>query len=199
MIGSYCMKHSPTQHLSDEALAEKAREDVVFLEPLIERYEPKLRRYIMRISSFCPDTVDEILQEIFLKLWKNLNAFRNEVKFSSWIYRIAHNETISTFRRWQARGEHQQTELDDSLFVAAQTNLTKELDVKLSGHNVQKVLQKMPEKYREILVLKFLEDLSYDEISDILHMPGGTVATRINRAKKSFQDTAKQLRISFHT
>lgn len=185
--------------LSDEQLVQHSREDVEAFGPLIERYEKKLTHYILRLSNISYEEAEEILQEVFVKVWKNLNGFRGDVKFSSWIYRITHNETISHFRKRKSRGQLDQVSGDDSLFDSISDNedFVKEFDAKLSAERVYKILNGLDVKYRELLVLKFLEDKSYEEISDILKLPSGTVAVRINRAKKKFRDRAERLSIDF--
>jgi len=142
---------------------------------------------------------EEILQEVFVKVWKNLREFDGSVKFSSWIYRITHNETISAFRKSQSRGEKEQVSLDEDLFQIPSTELdiSQTIDQKITAPIVHKILNGLSPKYREILVLKFLEDKSYEEISDILKKPMGTVATLINRAKKAFRESAERQKITF--
>ncbi len=187
-----------TKKLSDEELVQKSLQNVDYFGSLMERFEPKLIRYVLRISSFSLEEAEEIIQEVFLKTWKNLNAFSGEVKFSSWIYRITHNETISAFRKYKSRGHDQKID-DEKAFelIASEVDLPKELDQKLNAHTVRSTLNQMKEKYREVLILKFLEDKSYEEISDILQKPMGTVATLINRAKESFREIATRKNIQF--
>ena len=186
-----------SREATDEKLVELALEDVDWFGLLVERYEARLKRYILRISSFPIETVEEILQDVFLKTWKNLNGFSGQVKFSSWIYRIAHNETISAFRKAKSRGHDQQVELDETLFLPDNTDFVKEFDQQLTAHKIKKTLEHLPEKYREALVLRFLEDQSYEEIADILRCPMGTVATLISRAKKQFRNEAEKQDIQF--
>src|SRR5574344_1375579 len=66
---------------------------------IINKYEERMTRYIKRLGSLSSDDIEDLLQDIFLKVYKNLNNFNPELKFSSWIYRIAHNETINKFKK----------------------------------------------------------------------------------------------------
>jgi len=182
---------------TDEELAIMAEGNIAVFEELISRYEKKLMRYIARIANFSNEENEEVLQEIFIKVWKNINSFSSDLKFSSWIYRIAHNETISIYRKAKSRGISDQVELNDELFLPSKIDFVKELDDKISSHNIQNVLLEMDTKSREILVLKFLEEQSYEEISDILKLPMGTIATRINRAKEKFRGILNKLKIKF--
>lgn len=186
------------EKFTDKYLVKKSLEDVTFFADLIARYEGKLLNYILRISSLPVEEAEEALQEIFLKTWRNLRAFDQTLKFSTWIYRIAYNHTISLHRKRESRGQSTQISIEaEKLDFLADSDLLADFDQQVSSENIQAVLDEMPDKYRDILVLKFLEEKSYDEISDILRKPLGTVATLINRAKKSFRATAQNLNIKF--
>ncbi len=166
-----------------------------FFACLIKKYEQPLLRYIQRISSFNLETAEDILQEAFIKVYQNLNEFDPGLKFSSWLYRIVHNQTISHYRRIknQPQGIYQTDDNDELNRLASQINIEHEINNRLNREIINKILNKMDIKYREVLVLKFLEEKSYEEISDILKKPMGTVATLINRAKKQFkQELIKQ-------
>ena len=177
--------------LSDEAVVKAAQKDLEHFGILVERYETKLKFYILRISHFSDLEAEEILQEVFIKAWKNLNEFDETLKFSSWIYRIAHNETISAFRKAKSRGDTERAELEPELFysLADEHNFIDDLDRKINAQEVQQILATLSENYREVLILRFVEDKSYEEIGDILMKPGGTVATLINRAKAQFKES----------
>jgi len=181
--------------LTDEALAQVALQDMQAFEALIERYQGKLKHYVARISHFSEMECEEILQDIFIRIWKNLNDFDSDMKFSTWAYRIAHNCTISAWRKAKSRGDTERAELDPELFdqIADEFDFIKDVEAKFTAERVHAVLEKLPEKYRHILVLRFLEDLSYEEISDVLQKPPGTVATLLNRAKSQFKSTYNQL------
>jgi RNA polymerase sigma-70 factor (ECF subfamily) len=179
-----------TQDLSDEAVVKAAQTDLDMFGVIVERYEQKLKFYILRISNVSDLEAEELLQDIFLKVWKNLNGFDEGLKFSSWIYRIAHNETISSFRKQKSRGEDKRTDLESELFenLPDDSDFTKEFDQKLNAHQVRSILESLTENYREVLVLRFIEDKSYEEIGDILMKPSGTIATLISRAKAQFKE-----------
>lgn len=186
------------ENLSDEALIQKSIENIDYFAELVQRYEVKLLSYIMRISAFGRVESEEILQEVFIKCWRNLYDFDPKLKFSSWIYRITHNETISAFRKAQSRGDDKHISIESNqIDVFDNIDLSDEFDTNISGDQIQHILEDLSAKYRDILVLKFLEEKSYEEISDILQMPMGTVATNINRAKKKFQAAAETAGIKF--
>lgn len=162
---------------------------------LVERYEEKLLRYISRISMGTKEDAEDLLQDVFLSAYKNLNDFDQDLKFSSWVYRISHNKVISHFRKITARPKTTTYEGDSQLLniLASEEDIAKSLEKKHTAEDVRKTLDKLDERYREVLVLKFLEEKDYKEISDILEKPMGTVATLISRAKKQFKETVDQL------
>ena len=178
----------------DAALVAAALQDLEQFEKLVERYEAPLLRYILRISNFNKADAEDVLQEVFLKTWTNLNGYRSDMPFKSWIYRIAHNTVISTFRKYKTRGAQNSVDFDESLYEIRSEELGPEddLDSKQHALRVQKVLQTLPLRYREVLILRFFEEQDYEAISDILHKPSGTVATLIRRAKKMFQEHWKR-------
>ena len=183
--------------LSDKEIVKESLADIDYFSCLYDRYELKLLRYVKRITLIEDEHAKDILQEAFIKIWRNLNGFDQSLKLSSWIYRIVHNETISYWRQKKSYGRDKQIQLDDNLFedipVDFETNEDKEQKKILTNE----VLELLPLKYKTVLVLKFMEGLSYQEISDVLKIPEGTVATRINRAKKNFIKIASNKQISF--
>lgn len=183
--------------LTDEQLIALVLKDENFYAVLIERYEEKLTRYILRISGGSKEDVEDTLQDVFISAYKNLNDFDQSLKFSSWIYRIAHNKVISHFRKITARPKTVTYEGDNQLLniLASDHDMAKDLERKYTGEEVRNVLEKMDDRYKEVLVLKFLEEKDYKEISDILQKPMGTVATLINRAKKQFKEKSDERNI----
>lgn len=154
---------------------------------LIERYETKLRRYIMRLGVRMVDDQDDVLQETFIKAYRNLNSFDTTLSFSSWIYRIAHNEAMTWFRRRSVRPEgNMVSDGEEVLDFIASTQDSPEVrfDLGLNAAEMTAALGKIDDKYREVLILRFFEHKEYDEISDILQIPIGSVGTLIHRGKK---------------
>jgi RNA polymerase sigma-70 factor (ECF subfamily) len=184
---------------TDEELVALTLKNQDFFACLIERYEPKLMRYIRRISSATQEDAEDLLQEIFIKVYRHLNDFDGRLKFSSWIYRIAHNQVISQWRKTKSRPLVLKFEADEDFlkFIATDEDLALDTERKFTGEEVRKALEDLDDKYKEVLVLKFLEGKDYKEISDILQRPLGTVATLINRAKKQFQKISAQKGIKF--
>lgn len=183
------------QAKTDEELARLAAGDPHAFVPLVKRYEARLLAYIRRISGFQKEDAEDILQEAFMDAYRHIADFDSALKFSSWMYRIAHNRTISSFRKKRARMSD--VSIDDEEMGFERLLATKEegsafVERVLTVQAVKQVLDKLPERDREVLVLAYLEEKSYEEISDILQAPMGTVGTWIRRAKIKFAKKAKE-------
>jgi len=157
---------------------------------IMKRYESKLLRYVKRLSNVSHEDAEDLLQEIFIKVYQNLNSFSGKYKFSAWIYRIAHNEIISNYRKLKAKGKDSIVKIDDELFneISSDLDLNKEIDRRLLGEAILEQILALDNKYKEVLILKYFEDKDYREISFILKKPLGTVGTLIGRAKKQLKD-----------
>ncbi|MFA6995015.1 MAG: sigma-70 family RNA polymerase sigma factor [Patescibacteria group bacterium] len=186
---------SSAESASDEELVKLTLESQDNFLYLVDRYKGRLTSYIRRLTNISGEDAEDTLQEIFIKVYLNLNDFNRDLKFSSWIYRIAHNQVISNHRKLKARPEGYKVNIDDvaARNLAADINIMAGADLQILKTNIFKILNKLEEKYREVLVLKFLEEKNYQEISDILKKPAGTVASTINKAKQEFKkELAKQ-------
>jgi RNA polymerase sigma-70 factor (ECF subfamily) len=177
------------QNLSDAELVKLSLEDQNNFLYLVDRYKGKLLNYIRRLTNVNDDDAEDILQDVFIKVYLNLNDFNADLKFSSWIYRITHNQVISSHRKLKARPEGYAVDIEDkaALNLAADIDIEAGADLTIMKQNITKVLKGLDRKYRDILVLKFLEERNYQEISDIIRKPAGTVASMINKAKSEFK------------
>ncbi len=151
---------------------------------LMKRYEAPLMNYIYKLSGLNRTDLEDILQEVFILVYQNLNDYNRSFKFSSWIYRIAHNYTVSQLRK-KAQGTQNISwdEHDLEQIVQSDFDLEENLALKINYHNLLSIIDSLPLKYKEVLLLKFVDGKDYQEISDILRKPIGTVGTLINRAK----------------
>lgn len=172
---------------SDEALVLLARTEPEHFGSLVARYEAKLRRYIRRLGVRDEEDQHDVLQEIFIKAYRNLNGFDTALSFSSWVYRIAHNEAVSWYRKLRVRPEGHLVDDGDALIAlvhdSADEPAEERFDAGLRKEEIGDALMLLDEKYRSILILRFFEHKEYEEISDILKIPIGTVGTLIHRAK----------------
>jgi RNA polymerase sigma-70 factor, ECF subfamily len=183
----HAMETIPSLPPSDEEVVRMTLKDPNQYGLLMERYEPKLKRYILRLGVRNAEDQLDVLQEIFIKAYRNLNGFDTGLSFSSWIYRIAHNEAISFYRKKNVRPEgHLVADGDDVLSFINSSLDTPDVtfDKSVNAEQVNLALSEIDEKYREPLILRFFEHKEYDEISDILQIPIGSVGTLIHRGKK---------------
>ena len=182
-----------SENKTDEELVGLAIKDSHNFTLLIDRYEAKLSRYIYRLCGCRKEDIEDLLQEIFIKIYRNLNDFDQSLKFSSWAYRIAHNEV----RRSKSRPIDTELIPDLDHSDKKSDDFIRTIDAGLDKNKISEILGMMDIRYKEVLVLRYFEELEYAEISDIIKRPMGTVATLLNRAKKQCRQKAKELDIKF--
>lgn len=174
--------------ISDEEIIRKSLAEVDYFSCLYQRYEGRLLVYIKQLGHVSAQEAEDILQESFIKIWRNLHGFDPSMKLSSWMYRIVHNQTISVLRKQKSFGKDKWVVWKDSFMSSLPDDSAVSFldEDPNTAQLTREILQKLPLPYREVLILRYLEKMSYDEISDILKLPEGTVATRIKRAKTAF-------------
>jgi RNA polymerase sigma-70 factor, ECF subfamily len=173
----------------DRQLVEAALRDRHAFALLVLRYEAVLGRYVRRLLGRNAQSAEDILQETFIKAYVNLNDYDKSRPFSPWIYRIAHNEAIGFLRK--RKSESQTINGEDALLILERVSDGENPDAawqqKRTAGEVRKAVSDLDRRYRDVLVLRYLEEKSYDEIADILEMPPGTVATLISRGLKQLK------------
>lgn len=172
--------------LNDEQLASAVqRGDADSFGRLVERYQAKMLRYAHKF--LLAENSEDAVQEVFIKTYQNIKSFDASQRFSPWIYRIAHNEFINHLKK---NGREQLSFFDPDTFFPhpiAKETAESETESGFAKKLVESSLDKLDSKYREVLVLYYLEELSYKEISDILKIPVATVGVRIKRAKEALK------------
>ncbi len=180
---------------TDEAVAKRVQDgEIDAFGILVERYEQKLLRYGRKFLSRSED-IEDIVQDVFLSSYQNIKSFDVSQKFSPWIYRIAHNALVNGLRR------HKKSPVvfvDFDAFVAHpvyEDPVPREREQEEVKQMIEKSLATLKAHYREVLVLYYLEELSYKEIADIIKVPTGTVGIRLKRAKealkKAYEETVQ--------
>lgn len=167
--------------MTDEKLASLSFEKEKYFEEIVERYTNKIRKYIARITGNWQESED-ITQEVFIKAYTNIASFNPKMKFSSWIYRIAHNESVNFIKKHY---KTQNVEYNDEIkkrFVEDNEALSK-IFKKENKSLIKNGLFQLKEIDREILELYYFEEKSYLEISDILEISINSVGPKIKRAK----------------
>ena len=177
------------QDKDDSELIELAKNDPEFFGVLMERYEKQLFHYIRRIGQLPREDTEDLLQEVFIKIYQKLNEYTEVLKFSSWAYRISHNHVIDHFRKINARPQVTALENEEwQRLISSGIELEKDIINKDCVEKIKNVIARLPMKYREVLILRFVEEKDYDEIMDILKKPKGTVATLIARGKSKIAE-----------
>lgn len=173
---------------SDEAIAELFLKDLSkmeYFEELMRRYELKLVRYAQSLGIE-QNLAEDVVQECFIKAYKNIRSFNpKKGSWSSWVYRIAHNCAMDSFKKRKKDLTVDEDEWWDT--VAVPETVSEELNLKLNASVLKKGLDGIDSKYREPLILYFLENKGYKEVGEILRMPTATVSTRIKRGKEKLK------------
>lgn len=158
---------------------------------LVNRYQKKLFVYIYRFVRN-KEEAEDLLQNVFFKVYKYCKDFDTNRKFSSWIYRIAHNEAVNYIKRKNIK---KFISLEE--FVSTKDRIETKTDAKSPMEvwlrkelrkEMEKAMKKLPDKYREVLEMRYFAEKSYEEISKILKKPVNTVGTLVNRAKRKLED-----------
>lgn len=157
----------------------------------VRQYERLVFHVVNRLIENAEDTED-LAQEIFMKVFKNLHRFKFESKLSTWIGQVAYRESINYLRK--NRKIREQYELDERFSLADSGQTPLEV-VNSAGIQtlIREAIQKLPEHYRQVLVLYHMEEFSYPEIGEITGMPEGTVKNYIFRARKLLKDQLEPL------
>jgi RNA polymerase sigma-70 factor (ECF subfamily) len=174
------------QKFTDEELVVRSREKSDFFGCLVYRYEKKLLGYIRRITNVSFEEGEDILQESFIKAYRNIYGFDENLSFSSWMYRIVYHEVIRNYRKRSVRPEGNIIDIDDESLhrIASDEDVIKNIEKKDKREYIKNIINRLDNKYKEVIILYYFEDKNYSEMADILEKPPGTVATLLSRAKK---------------
>ena len=160
-------------------------------EELVRRYQRPIAAYVYRMIGDYDAALD-LTQDVFIKVYNSLARYRCEYKFSTWIYKIAHNAAIDHMRRYAVReqalanspdGDRRENSVESNRPTPEQES---EKEERRSG--IESVVRSLPAAYRELIVLRHSHDLSYDEIAEVTGLPLGTVKNRLFRARDAMRD-----------
>ena len=163
---------------------------------LANRYRDRLMSFVYR---FVNDQViaEDIVQDTLVKLFTHKHYYRNIAKFSTWIYTIAGNLAKTELRKKKRRKVTNLSEMgsDDWEYdIPADEDTAEEVQRQFVGEQIQKAIQSLPDHFRQVIILRDIQELSYEEVSRIVEVPLGTVKSRINRARLQLQGILKELR-----
>lgn len=180
------------KNLTDVELIAKAirgREDG--FEELVRRYQRPITAYVYRMLSDYESSLD-VTQEVFIKVYNSLDKYSSDYKFSTWLYRIAHNAAIDYMRRNSANLQSLETENEEGAYQLQLESplLTPEQERERSEwrSEIEAVVKCLPAVYRELILLRHSQDLSYDEIAEVTNLPLGTVKNRLFRAREMMRE-----------
>ena len=163
---------------------------------LVNRYKDRLTNFIYRFT-YDIDSAQDLAQDTLLKVYINKDSYREIAKFSTWIYTIASNLAKTELRKIKRRKTYSISALstEDREFVIHKSDEESFEDIEdtsVSGSILQKSLLDLDDEFRNIIILRDIQELSYDEISKILQIPLGTVKSRINRGRFKLKDILKE-------
>ena len=183
--------------LTDEELAHAVQNgDKEIFGILMERYEKKLIRYARKFLSD-KDNIEDMVQEVFIKTYQAIKSFDTKQRFSPWIYRIAHNMFVNALKK-NSRSMLSFIDFDTLVAHPIYEETTISDDERATMRKmIDKGLDTLSPVYKEVIILYYLEELSYKEIADILRVPMGTVGIRLKRAKKALKEAYDNLGIKY--
>jgi RNA polymerase sigma-70 factor (ECF subfamily) len=156
-------------------------------EELVRRYQRPIAAYVYRMVGDYEAALD-LTQEVFIKVYNSLRRYRSEFKFSTWIYKIAHNSAVDHLRRRGGREQALQREFDGEQYnlpiESRRLSPEQESERAERREEIERVVRELPAAYRELVVLRHSHDLSYDEIAEVTGLPLGTVKNRLFRARE---------------
>ena len=156
-------------------------------EELVRRYQRPIAAYVYRMVGNYESALD-LTQEIFIKVYNSLRRYRAEFKFSTWIYKIAHNAAVDHLRRNSTREQSlvagSEGDTFDLPIESAHLSPEQESEQRERRTEIESVVRALPANYRELIILRHSQDLSYEEIVEVTGLPLGTVKNRLFRARE---------------
>jgi len=193
----------PEGHEQELVARLKRRDEVAFNE-LVELYQGRIYRLVFRMLGDRAEAED-LAQEVFVTVFKRIDTFRGDSKLSTWMYRVATNHCKNRLKFLGRRGRGRKRELDEiadahaieSATMATSANLPRP-DEALQGRQIEgfigQALRELNEEQRELVILRDIESLSYDEIQSVTGLPAGTVKSRLHRARLALAQRVRELR-----
>jgi len=156
-------------------------------EELVRRYQRPIVSYVYRMLNDYDSSLD-VTQEVFIKVYNSLDRYSCDYKFSTWLYRIAHNAAIDHMRRNSINAQSLETDNGDGAYQLQieSPNPTPEQDRERSEWRteIEMVVRQLPAAYRHLILLRHSRDMSYDDIAEVTGLPLGTVKNRLFRARE---------------
>ena len=184
----------PSDLTDVEILADVATGDIDAYGKIVNRYRGRLYNFIFRFVGE-RETAEDIVQETFLRAFRKRKEYRAIANFSTWLFTIAGNLAKSELRRrkrWRLFSLHKDDENDTGMDLPDESFRPDTVtESSIADVQIQQAILSLPEKYRQVVLLRDVEGLSYQEISEISKCPVGTVKSRVNRARLKLQQKLK--------
>jgi RNA polymerase sigma-70 factor, ECF subfamily len=190
--------NKPLTELTDEEVIKDFQDNNTLeaYEFLVKRYKDPLMNFVYRFVGD-RDVCTDIVQDTMIKFYLNKDSYRSFAKFSTWIYTIAGNLAKNELKRRRRRNifsisnndDEKTPQIEDKMFLAPD----RSADGQIKNEIIQKALLKVKPVYREVVILRDIQDLSYEEISEITGLAIGTVKSRINRGRIQLQKLLKNI------
>jgi RNA polymerase sigma-70 factor, ECF subfamily len=200
-------KDEKNQILADddaEFVSRCQRGDIDAFEVLVARHQKKMLNIVYRITGDYDDAC-EVVQEAFLSAYRAINKFREDAKFSTWLTGITVNHAKNRLRQTRSHSYHEVVSIDDPVEIESgqitldppsqEASAIEQLEQKEVQEKVQECISGLEKDQREVLVLRDIEEFSYDEIGRILKIPDGTVKSRLSRARGALKDCLKMKKV----
>jgi RNA polymerase sigma-70 factor, ECF subfamily len=185
---------SPPVDLDDQqlVLASKQGDQDAFSQ-LVLRYQRRIYNLVYRMVQHYEEA-SEITQEAFLAAWQGLPSFRGDARFATWLYRIAYNCALRQLEaRKRERALHAALQAEQALEGDSHQQAEARFDAREQQAVVQEQLAHLPAKYRIVLILRHLQEMTYEEMAEILAMPVGTIKTHLFRARNLLKERLQAL------
>ena len=169
----------PGDRMNDQILIKRLKEgDPGAIDELVDQYKNQLFAFIVRLVNDYT-AAEDIFQESWIKVIRSVKGFRGDSKLSTWLFQIALNQCRDAMRK---KGKHILVPIEEAESIAGKPTLDVERMV--TAEQVRKIVAELPEKMREVVVLKYFHELNDLEISEVIGCPEGTVKSRLHRAAK---------------
>ncbi len=186
------------KNLTDEELIlEFQKEDVNAFNEIVYRYKDRLVNFLYRYTG-SREECEDIAQDAFLRLYRSKHLYREIGKFSTWFYTIAINLAKTHLRRKKnyrafSINNYDENEEKDYELTANVIAPDESANAANEGYYIQKAIESLNPKFREVIILRDIQDLEYEEIATITKLPLGTVKSRINRGRECLKEMLEQI------
>ncbi|MBQ4249941.1 MAG: RNA polymerase sigma factor [Clostridia bacterium] len=168
--------------------------DADAFEHIVKKYEKKVYNLALRYLKNRDDALD-LSQEVFIQVYNNLAQFRGDSQFSTWIYRVTYNKCVDMLRKTQKLRRNVVMSTDDENFFETRdrrASIEEDYEGRETLVTVMKIIDTLPSEQRDVVILRYIKDLSYSQIADVLEIAEGTIKSRLNRARLKIKEQLKE-------